>query len=258
MRREARFHKIAVLHTKGGCGKTTLATNLASAFATSGPPPTLLDHDPNGFALRWLEKRPISRHEIVGVAAGEEITPRAANRLVDPQSDVVIADLPAGLSLNALYLQVHDADSILIPVLPSEIDMYSTARFIHRLLLDVQFDASESLLGIVANRVRRNTNSYAMLSRFLARLEIPLVATLRDSQSFVQAAARGLGIFDLAPYRVRPERESVTTIVDWINRRRLPTLALQNLHLIGRQAGALPVSPDALDEQADRYAPDLT
>ncbi|MDJ0926715.1 MAG: ParA family protein [Gammaproteobacteria bacterium] len=231
MRREARFHKVAVLHTKGGCGKTTLATNLASAFATAGPPPTLLDHDPNGFAMRWLEKRPVSRHEIVGVSVDEATSPREANRLVDPQSNLVIADLPAGLSLHELYLHVHDADSILIPVLPSEIDMYSTTRFIHRLLLDVQFDANESQLGIVANRVRRNTNSYVMLSRFLARLEIPVVATLRDSQSFVQAAARGLGIFDLAPHRVRPEREAMTTIVNWVDRRRLPQLDLQDLHL---------------------------
>jgi chromosome partitioning protein len=232
MRPETRFHKIAVLNTKGGCGKTTLATNLAAAFALGGPPPTLLDHDPNGFSLRWLEKRPISRSCISGVAAHEDGVPRLANKRVDPRSQIVVADLPAGISLDELYLQAHDADSILIPVLPSEIDAYTTSRFIGQLLLDVQLDLRLGKVAIVANRVRQHTNSFRMLQRFLSSLQIPLLATLRDSQAYVQAAAQGLGIVDLPPHQAAKDLEGLNAIRGWIEKRRNLAMVLESVQII--------------------------
>lgn len=242
MRRETRFQKIAVLHTKGGCGKTTLATNLASFFALRGPPPTLLDHDPNGFATRWLEKRPISRCPIAGVQAHEDV-PRLANKRVDPRSSIAIADLPANISVEELYLHTHDADSVLIPVLPSEIDAYTTSRLIGKLLLDVQLDPREGKLAIVANRVRTSTTSFAMLSRFLASLEIPLIAVLRDRQAYVHAAAQGLGIADLPPHQVKQDLEDFNPILAWLEQRQAPPPVLETVNIVDHAAGFRPGVP---------------
>ena len=109
-------HKILVLNTKGGCGKTTLATNLASYYALRGPTPTLLDYDPNGYAVHWLDKRPADRPPIHGIAAYEQpiSAPGGANLQAQPDAQVVIADLPAGIDLDELYVHTQDADSILI------------------------------------------------------------------------------------------------------------------------------------------------
>lgn len=218
------LHKIIVLNTKGGCGKTTLATNLASYYALRGPPPTILDYDPHGFAMRWIDKRPLSRAPVRGIAAYEHQDD--AERLLEPDTTVVISDLPASIELNDLYLHTHDADSILIPVLPSAIDIFSASRFIAELMLDVALDRRDRKLAIVANRVRQNTRSWQRLTRFLTSLQIPMIAALRDTQNYVHAADQGIGIFEMPAYQVKKDIEPMTAIVNWLDEwhmRRLDT-----------------------------------
>ena len=222
------LHKIVVLNSKGGCGKTTLATNLASFYALRGPPPTLLDYDPHGFAMRWLDKRPANLPVVRGIAAYEhpEQTPDREGTQTPPDTGTVIADLPASIGPDQLHRHTRDADSILIPVLPSEIDIFSASRFIAELLLDVRLDRRERKLAIVANRVRQNTRSWQMLTRFLTSLRIPVIAVLRDSQNYVQAAAQGIGIFEMPAYKVKNDIGPMNAIVNWLDQwhmRRLDT-----------------------------------
>ncbi len=220
------LHKIVILNPKGGSGKTTLATNLASYFARRGPPPTLIDCDPNGYSMRWLDNRSVQRPKIYGFSAYEHCT--EAGKTVQlhawPGSKQMIVDLPAALPENQLYYQTYDANSILIPVTPSEIDIYSAARFIANLLLVAQFDRRNRNLAIVANRTRRHTISYRMLMRFLTSLEIPIIAKLRDSQIFVHAAAHGIGICDMPPYLVKNDVEQLEAIVTWLDNWRMRKL----------------------------------
>lgn len=213
------LHKIVILNPKGGSGKTTLATNLASYFARRGPPPTLIDCDPNGYSMRWLDNRSVQRPKIYGFSAYEHCTEagKSAQLHAWPGSKQMIVDLPAAIPENQLYYQTYDANSILIPVTPSEIDIYSAARFIANLLLVAQFDRRKRNLAIVANRTRKNTISFRMLMRFLSSLEIPILARLRDSQIFVHAAAHGIGICDMPAYLVKNDVEQVEEIVSWLD-----------------------------------------
>lgn len=231
------LHKIVVLNPKGGCGKTTLATNLASFYALRGPPPTLIDCDPQGFGLRWLEKRPGGRPPIYGVQGYSEgfDASQALHLEVRPDSSTVIVDLPAAIPHERLHAYTYVADSILLPVQPSEIDVYSATRFIAELLLDVQLDRSERRLAIVANRVRSNTKSYQMLMRFLTSLKIPMIATLRDSQNYVHAAAHGIGICEMPIYRNKDDMPQIDAIASWLDKRRNVTMA-QRQALIARAA----------------------
>jgi chromosome partitioning protein len=212
------LHKIVVVNPKGGCGKTTLATNLASACAQRGSTPTLVDCDPLGFSMRWLEKRPATRPVVHGIEAYASDRPIAAQ--VNPESDTLIFDLPAALLNEHLQDFTYTADSILIPIMPSAVDVSSAARFIGELLLDQQLDRREQRLTIVANRVRSNTKSFQMLKSFLTSLDIPLIAVLRDSQNFVHAIAQGLGICELPAYRIKNDIQQIDAIFAWLGRQR--------------------------------------
>lgn len=212
-------HTIVVVNPKGGCGKTTLATNLASYYALRGPPPTLVDCDPQGFCMRWLEQRPSDRPPIQGVEAYGDLVdaPAALEPKVQPDSRVVIFDLPAAIPQESLHAYTYIADSLLIPITPSEIDVHSATRFIAELLLDVQLDRREQKLAIVANRVRSNTKSYQRLMRFLASLKIPMIAALRDTQNYVHASAHGIGIWEMPVYRVKNDIAQMNGILTWLN-----------------------------------------
>ena len=212
------LHKIVVVNPKGGSGKTTLATNLASICAQRGSTPTLVDCDPQGFSMRWLEKRPTTRPVVHGIDAYASEEPLAAQ--VKPESSALIFDLPAAIPNEYLHNYTYTADSILIPIMPSAVDVYSATRFIAELLLDQQLDRREQRLVIVANRVRSNTKSYQMLKSFLTSLEIPLIAVLRDSQNFVHAIAQGIGICELPYYRNKNDIQQIDEIFTWLGRRR--------------------------------------
>jgi chromosome partitioning protein len=227
------LHKIVVMNPKGGCGKTTLATNLAGWLALRGPPPTLVDCDSQGFCTRWLENRPAHRPKVHGLVAAP---PTARSTIEVPaESSVAIIDLPAAITGEQLHAFVYLADSLLLPVTPSDIDVYSATRFIAELLLDAQLDRSERRVGIVANRVRERTLSFAMLMRFLGSLRIPLIGALRDSQNFVQAAAQGLSVCELPPHRVQDDLPALDAIGAWLQRRRAMSRA-QRQALIAKAA----------------------
>ncbi|MGI9259428.1 MAG: ParA family protein [Gammaproteobacteria bacterium] len=214
------LHKIVVINPKGGCGKSTLATNVASSFARRGAHPTLVDCDPNGFSMRWLEKRAPKRPPIHGIEAydisGDAAEPISAR--VPPESTTIIFDLPAAITSGQLIEFTYLADSLLVPVMPSAVDVYSATRFIAELLLNRQLDRRDKKLAIVANRVRRNTKSYQMLQRFLTSLKIPVIAEFRDSQNFVAAMDEGIGVCELPPYRIRNDIEQFNALMKWLDR----------------------------------------
>ena len=210
------LRKIVILNPKGGCGKTTLATNLASYFALQGPTPTLIDADPIGFTTRWLQKRPQNRSRINGISVGEFAShgKRTWHYLVPKEAGPVIVDTPAALNRRAISELTYDADCILVPILPSAFDVQVTAGFIAQLLLLTEFDRP---VAIVANRTRKNTRSLAALLEILKGFETPTIAVLRDSQNYVHAAELGLGIHELPPHRARQDTEQLDLVVNWLD-----------------------------------------
>lgn len=213
------LHKIVVINPKGGSGKTTLATNIAGYYAMRGPAPTLVDCDPLGFSMRWLEIRPDHLATVNGVAAYEETMPNSRTVYVEsaPETEKLIIDLPAGIGMNELVDVTYGAGSILIPVMPSEIDVYSTSRFIAELLLVAQIDRRDCQLAVVANRTRQNTRSFKALMRFLFSLKIPVITALRDSQNFVHAAANGMCLHEMPAHKTKKDIAQMDLIVTWLD-----------------------------------------
>lgn len=211
------LHKIAILNPKGGCGKTTLATNLASYFAMRGPPPTLIDCDPGGYSMRWLDTRPGDRPPVHGFPDRDHSAHADGPRGAWSGSRELIVDLPAAMSAHQMFNEIYDADSVLIPIVPSKIDIHSAAQLISDLLLGAQYDRRTRKLAIVANRIRQNTKSFKMLMRFLTSLGIPVVTQLRDSQNYVHAAACGIGICEMPAYRAGTDIEQFQLLIDWLD-----------------------------------------
>ena len=217
------LNKIVILNPKGGCGKTTLATNLASYFALRGPTPTLIDTDPNGYTSRWLERRPRNSRRINGIANDELAThgKRSWPFRTPKEAGAVIIDTPAALGRREIAELTYDADCILVPILPSAFDVHVTTHFIAELLLLTDFDRP---VAVIANRTRGNTRSLAMLMRILTGLETPTIAVLRNSQNYVQAAALGLGIYEMPHQRVTQDIEQMDLIIDWLDQQLTRTL----------------------------------
>ena len=217
------MQKIVVLNPKGGSGKSTVATNLASYFAVQDQKPTIIDLDPQGSSMRWLSKRTPQQPHVHGVAGFERkagVTRSFALR-VQPDSKVVIVDSPAAIDPQRLPDLTRDAQAILVPVLPSDIDIHAATRCISDLLLIAKIKRHEQRIGIIANRVRRNTLMYRSLMKFLYSLQIPVVATLRDSQAYVRAFDHGIGLFEMKSYSVREDMEQWQPLLGWLSHRNI-------------------------------------
>jgi chromosome partitioning protein len=213
------LNKIVILNPKGGCGKTTLATNLASYYAGRGPTPAVMDCDPQGSTMGWLEKRPCTQAPIHGIAAYKNSmqATRSWQLRVPNETTSLIVDSPASLSHDDLREVTRDATSILVPVLPSAIDIHAASRCVADLLLVAKIDRRDRKLAVVANRTRKNTKSYEKLMRFLDTLGIPIIAVLRDSQNFVHAADAGIGICEMAPHKVKKDIEQLELVIGWLD-----------------------------------------
>ena len=210
--------KIVVLNPKGGSGKTTIATNLAAYFAQAGHRTVLLDFDSQGSSTRWLSKRPDERPAIHGVAMFEShagVTRSFATR-VPADSQRVIVDTPAALAKYDFVDMTRGANKILIPVLPSDIDIHAATRCIADLLLIAKIPRNENRLAIVANRVKRNTIVFRSLMRFLESLDIPVATVLRDSQNYIRASASGLGVHELVKSQAKLELEHWQPLIAWL------------------------------------------
>ena len=217
--RRDNLNRIVILNPKGGCGKSTLATNIAACYANRGPEPAVMDYDPQGSTMAWLCRRPAQSPVIHGIAAYKQSmqATRSWQLRVPGETVNLIIDSPAGINHENLRNLTRDSSSILVPVLPSMMDTHAASRIIADLLLVAKINRNERKLAVVANRTRKNTKSFAKLMRFLDSLGIPIIAVLRDSQNFVHAAERGIGITEMQPSRVREDVEQVERIVAWLD-----------------------------------------
>jgi chromosome partitioning protein len=212
------MQRILVLNPKGGSGKTTLATNLASYFASQGDRPLLSDNDPQGSSTRWLKKRKPEQPPIHGIAAFERNArmTRAWQMRIPADAAHVVVDTPAAVLAQDMPEMTRTANAIIVPVLPSDIDIHAFSKCIADLLLIAKVRRDENRIGVVANRVKRNTLIYQSLMRFLDSLRIPVVATLRDSQNYVRAAEQGVGLYEMKRSLVQQDLEDWEPMLAWL------------------------------------------
>ncbi len=217
-----RTNTTLVINSKGGSGKTTLATNLASCFATRGVSTAIMDYDPQGSSLNWLRLRSVAgpRIHAANAAPAKAGRIRSVDMHVPANTRQLLVDAPAGASGVLLQEMLARADAILIPVPPSSIDIHATANFVRDLLILGRVRTRSIRLAVVANRVRSAMPVYQPLERFLGSLGLPLLARIRDSEVYLRAAETGVGIYEMDPAEAAAELEEFAPIADWVDPQR--------------------------------------
>ncbi|NOT14565.1 MAG: ParA family protein [Methylotenera sp.] len=199
---------ILIANPKGGSGKTTLATNLASYFAGQGYSVILSDLDRQQSSAQWLRRRPevlpdIHLHSHKGKSA----------HLV---KEWLIVDSPAGLREDKLSAAVKEADCVIVPVQPSAFDIGATRAFLEMLTQEKAVRKNKTFVAMVGMRVNGRTHAAQSLSDFMAQADFPVLTYLRNAQVYVTAAEQGLGIFDMRPSLVEQDLQQWMPLLSWI------------------------------------------
>ncbi|MEJ2454847.1 MAG: AAA family ATPase [Candidatus Thiodiazotropha sp.] len=204
---------IMLMNAKGGCGKTTLATNLATWYADEGMKVALADYDPQRSSLDWLE----ARKDYEGIPAIEGIDAASGPVRAASGTELLIMDAPAGTHGKEINKMLQRVDTLLLPVLPSPIDMRACNRFLSELLESGRVSKQQTRIGIIANRVKEQTRIYHDLEAYLGHLKIPFLTHLRESQNYIRSAEQGLAIFELAPSQVYKDVILWDPVFEWLN-----------------------------------------
>ena len=193
------MRRIIVLNAKGGCGKTTVATNLASAYAIRGFKTALIDYDPQESSMQWLRARSPDLPRIQGISIHDasRVPLAGAWQLRIPRdTQRVVVDTPAGLRAVDLVGRITSEDVMLVPIQPSVIDIRATSDFIRDLLMVARLRPQDRRLAIVGNRTKRGP-ALLSLKAFLENLRIPVLEYLREAGSYCVASEQGIGIGEL-------------------------------------------------------------
>lgn len=209
---------ILFINSKGGSGKTTLTTNIASYFASTNHKTAIMDYDPQGSSLQWLKTRSKDLNAIYAANAASQKGKliRSLQMYVPEHTEKLIIDAPAGVDGMLLQEMVRKTDFIVIPVTPSTIDIHATADFIKELLFRGGIRKQHTKIAVVGNRVRKTMRVYEPFERFLQGLSLPFLTRLSDSDQYILAAEQGKGIFEMDATDVAAEREEFEPIINWL------------------------------------------
>ena len=201
---------IVIANPKGGVGKSTFATNLAGYFAAQGHSVMLGDVDTQQSSRSWLNLR---SNTLPTIQAWEIDDGHVAK---PPKGTThIVLDTPAGFSGKRFEKVMQIADKVIVPLQPSMFDILATQEFLQKLLQ--RKDKFE--LGVLGMRVNGRTRAADQLMQYVNGLGVPVLGFLRDTQNYVQLAAHGTTLWDIAPSRVEKDLEQWQDILPWVNKR---------------------------------------
>ncbi len=203
-----------VASSKGGCGKSTLVTQLASHWAQAGQHTAIVDADRQGSSLRWASLRPDNVPGVLALEGG-----RRSLQKLPPDTAQLLIDTPAGSRERELEPYLDLANVLLVPVLPSSFDLDATLAFADELRAINRIHRGKLPVALVANRLKAWTHaSQDAVAQLAEESPFPVVAQLRDSQAYVLLAALGKGIFDYQSEQVRSHQQDWKPLLRWIKR----------------------------------------
>ncbi|MGN6152788.1 MAG: nucleotide-binding protein [Lysobacteraceae bacterium] len=205
---------VLVASSKGGVGKTTIATHLAAHAALGGQRTVLVDADPQHSSTRWAERRADLDSAVLPVDG----TRRSWAKHVPDDAQRIIVDAPAGATADSLEDFLETADGLVVPVLPSTLDIDATVGFLNGIAKHPRVRRGQLRVGLVGNRLRPWTNASQQAVALLEQWPYPVVAQLRDSQAYVVLVGLGRSLFDYHSQNVRDHQDDWAPLLKWVKK----------------------------------------
>ena len=206
--------KVLVASSKGGAGKTTIATNLAAHYAVDGKNTVLVDADRQGWSQRWAEKRAGMSHPVLGLSGLR----RDWAKHIPEDAQRVVIDSAAGIRSGEIGEYLDGVDAVIVPVLPSSIDLEAAEPFLAELADLPRIKRGKVPVALVANRLKPWTNASQQAVDEIKGFPFPVVAELRDTQGYVLASALGKSIFDYNSELVRSHQDDWSKLLRWLKK----------------------------------------
>jgi len=205
---------ILVASSKGGAGKSTLSTSLAAHFAVEGKRTVLVDADKQHSATRWCEKRAHLDTAVLPIDG----TVKNWQKQIPENTQIIIIDAPAGAMGDDLDAYIELADAVLVPVLPSMIDIEATVPFLNSMAKNARVKKKKLPVGLVGNRLKPWTNASQQAVEQLKSWPYSVVGELRDTQAYVLMVALGKSVFDYNSEQLRSHQEDWAPILKWLKK----------------------------------------
>ena len=205
---------VLVASSKGGVGKTTVATHLAAHSALDGQRTVLVDADPQGSSTRWAERRA----ELDSAVLPLDGSRKSWRKQLPDDTQRLVIDAPAGSTADSLEAFLEIADALVVPVLPSTLDIDATVPFLNGIAKHPRVRRGQLRVGLVGNRLRPWTNASQQSVELLKQWPYPVVAQLRDNQAYVMLVGLGRSLFDYHSQQVREHQEDWAPLLKWVKK----------------------------------------